>query len=152
MLLRQAFAQALRLFRSRKGISQLGLAAELDASYISRLESAENSATLEVSESLAQSMQIQPLSLLVIAYAIRHNTTPSKVLEQVSDELGHYAFLNENVAADIPAAIPHPTTTRAVKTNKAVQLLKNRGFSRAQIAQELGVSLTTVNRYWNKSA
>lgn len=151
MQLRVAFSSALRLFRSRKGLSQLDLGKGLDRSHISRLESGRHSPTLEASESVAQSMDVDPLSLLIVTYAIKQGATPREILERVSDELGSQALLDQVMSVDIPAPA-HPQSAKALKTNIAVQALKSRGLSREQIAQELGVSRSSVNRHWNNPA
>lgn len=148
MQLRNAFANAVRFFRTRKGASQQDLAKGLDRSHISRLETGRYNPTLEASESLAESMQVQPLSLLVVAYAIKQGSTPRQVLEQVRAELEGQDLLDEKRGADVPAPL-HPQRAKAAETNVAVQALKKAGLSRERAARELGVSRSTVNRYWN---
>ena len=66
MDLRVVFASNLRRLRSERGLSQCQLAAEaeLDRSYLSRLENARNSATLELVAKLAEVLDVDPAELL----------------------------------------------------------------------------------------
>ena len=66
MDLRVVFASNLRRLRSERGLSQCQLAAEaeLDRSYLSRLENARNSATLELVAKLAEVLDVEPAELL----------------------------------------------------------------------------------------
>ena len=137
MQLRNAFAHALRLFRTRRGASQQDLAMGLDRSHISRLETGRHNPTLEASESLAESMHIQPLSLLIVAYAIKQGSTPRQVMEQVRAELESQELLDVTRGADVPTP-PHPLRAKAAETNVAVQALKKAGLSRERTARELG--------------
>lgn len=148
MQLRIAFARAVRLLRSHKGLSQQDLGRGLDRSHISRLETGRHNPTIEASESVAQSMEVDPLSLLVVAYAIKRRATPREVLKQLSDELGSHALLDKQIDVDVPAP-PHPQTTKAAETHVAVQALKEQGLTRVEAAQALGISRSTVNRNWN---
>ena len=61
------YSKAIRTIRAAKGISQKKLAslAELDSSYISRIESGERVPTLEVIEKISKKLQI-PVYLLTL--------------------------------------------------------------------------------------
>jgi len=66
MDLRVVFASNVRRLRSKRGLSQCELAtkAELDRSYLSRLENARNNATLELVGKLAAVLGVKPAELL----------------------------------------------------------------------------------------
>jgi len=66
MDLRTVFASNVRRLRSERGFSQSQLAAEaeLDRSYLSRLENARNNATLEVVAKIADVLGVKPAELL----------------------------------------------------------------------------------------
>ncbi|UFH49590.1 helix-turn-helix domain-containing protein [Pseudomonas sp. KNUC1026] len=151
MLLRQALAEALLLLRTRKGVTQRMLAVELDASQVSRLERAQSAATLESIDLLAQALEIQPLTLLTLAYAIKAGSTPHDALKLVSEELGLQDFLDIQVSTLVPDFV-HPLTARGIETTHAVLELKGQGLSQAQVARSLGISTSTVGRHWNRSA
>jgi transcriptional regulator with XRE-family HTH domain len=73
MDLRVVFASNLRRLRSERGLSQHKLAAEagLDRSYLSRLENAQNSTTLELIAKLAAVLGVKPGELLTPSEADR---------------------------------------------------------------------------------
>lgn len=148
MLLRQAYAATLRLIRARKGLNQSDFAPALDASHISRLESASSGVTLESSESLAQTLKIHPLSLLVMAYAVKEKMTPADVLQMVRDELICQSSLEVKLADQMEAPV-HPQTAKSAQTRQAIQKLKAQGVGKAEVARRLGLSISTVNRRWN---
>lgn len=150
MLLRQALADALLLLRSRKGVTQRELAVELDASQVSRLERAQSAATLESIDVLAQALEIEPLTLLTLVYAVKAGSTPQDALKLVSEELVHHDFLDAQVSALVPASV-HPLTAKGFETTRAILALKDQGLSQAEAARALGISTSTVGRHWNRS-
>jgi transcriptional regulator with XRE-family HTH domain len=66
MRLRDIFATNLRRARNAAGFTQEDLAqsAEMDRSYVSELEGAKYSATIDMIESLARALNVSPDSLL----------------------------------------------------------------------------------------
>lgn len=150
MHLRQAYADTLRLLRARKGLNQSDLASALDASHISRLESARTGVTLDSSESLAQTLKLHPLSLLVMAYAVKEEMTPGDALRVVTDELTALSYLDVKLTDEVPAP-QHPLLTQGAKTRQAIQALKAQGVKKAEVAGRLGVSGATVRRYWDSA-
>lgn len=147
MALRKAFSDALKFARGRKKLSQLDLAQAVDASYVSRLESGQSSATLDVCEQLATALGLNPVSLLALAYAADKDMTPQEVLSRVVSELDALDFLNARIASD---DIQHPITAKGTETTRAVLDLKHQGFSQAETAKRLGISTSTVGRHWNR--
>ncbi|WP_031760849.1 helix-turn-helix domain-containing protein [Pseudomonas aeruginosa] len=150
MLLRQALADALLLLRARKGVTQRKLAVELDASQISRLERAQSAATLESIDLLAQALEIHPLTLLTLVYAIKAGLPPREALRLASEELGQHDFLDAQVSTLVPDPV-HPLTARGFETTRAILELKGQGLSQAEVARTLGISTSTVGRHWNRS-
>lgn len=64
---RQAFAYSLRTFRQHRGVTQEDFSEVSSRTYISQLERAHKSPTLDKVVDLAQAMGVHPLSLLVLA-------------------------------------------------------------------------------------
>lgn len=151
MLLRQALAQALLLLRSRKGATQRMLAIELDASQISRLERARSAATLESIDLLAQALEIQPLTLLTLVYAIKAGLPPRDALRLAGEELSQHELLDAQVSTLVPDSV-HPLTAKGFETTRAILKLKGEGLCQADVARTLGISTSTVGRHWNRSA
>ena len=65
MKLREQVGLNIRNLRNSRGLSQeqLGLAAEVDRSYISEIELAKNSASLDVLERIADALGVDPKEL-----------------------------------------------------------------------------------------
>lgn len=150
MPLRQAYANALRFVRKRKGLNQLDLGLSVDASHVSRLEASQSSVTLETSEALADAMQIHPLTLLALSYAAKQSLPPQDVLRLVNDDLQRLDFLDADVTAE-GAKSAHPLTAKGMETTQAVQELKAAGMKQAEVARELQLSTSTVGRHWNRA-
>lgn len=149
MSLRQAFADALKFARGLRGLSQSQISGALDASYVSRLEAAQSSVTIEANDELAQGLNLEPLSLLSLAYAAEQNMTPGQMLQRVSNELNGLGLLNARVIGD-PEQVNHAFTAKGLETTRAVQELKKEGHNQAEVARRLGLSTSTVGRHWNR--
>jgi len=149
MSLRQAFASALKFARGLRGLSQSQISGALDASYVSRLEAAQSSVTVEANDELAQGLSLEPLSLLSLAYAAEQNLTPREVLHRVSDELKLLALLDAKIDTD-PEQVNHAFTVKGAQTTAAVQELRREGHNQAEVARRLGLSTSTVGRHWNR--
>ena len=67
MGIRATFAENLRRLRAEKGISQEELAdlAEIDRSYVSKMENERYAASIDMLETLAKSLGINPSDLLL---------------------------------------------------------------------------------------
>jgi DNA-binding NarL/FixJ family response regulator len=139
MQLRQAYADVLLLLRSKKGLKQLDLATKL------------SSVTLEASESIAEMLELQPVSLLLLAYAVKLGTTPRELLAQVSLELDRSAYMDADLAHELSAPI-HPQIAKGIETTRAILALKAQGVSQAEAARRLGISTSTIGRHWNRKA
>ena len=85
MDLRLVFASNVRRLRSERGISQCALAVQagLDRSYLSRLENARNSTTLELLAKLADVLGVKPAELLTPTEA-RHDCATSNTCKSQS--------------------------------------------------------------------
>lgn len=149
MSLRQAFADALKFARGLRGLSQSQISGALDASYVSRLEAAQSSVTVEANDELAHGLSLEPLSLLSLAYAAEQNMTPGDVLQRVNDELKALALLDARVTNN-PERVNHAFTAKGFETTRAVQELKNEGHNQAEVARRLGLSTSTVGRHWKR--
>ena len=81
MDLRTVFASNVRRLRSERGFSQCELAAEaeLDRSYLSRLENARNNATLELVAKIADVLGVEPAELLTPTGSNRHRMVAPRV-------------------------------------------------------------------------
>lgn len=84
------YSKAIRTIRASKGISQKELAslANLDSSYISRIESGERIPTIEVIESIANALKI-PVYLLTLLASEQKDLShlPEKDTKMVAEKL-----------------------------------------------------------------
>lgn len=145
MTLRQAFAVALKFVRGRQGLSQQKISGSMAASYVSRLEAAQCSVTVEASDELAKGLKLHPLSLMALVYAAEQNSTPAEMLLRVKNELGSLQILEAHVTSD---EIAHPLTAKGSETTRGVLELKQQGLNQREVARKLGISKSTVGRHW----
>jgi transcriptional regulator with XRE-family HTH domain len=89
MDLRVVLASNMRRLRSERGLSQCRLAVEagLDRSYLSRLENARNSTTLELLAKLADVLGVKPAELLTPTEP-RHDCATSETCKSQSPRRG----------------------------------------------------------------
>lgn len=146
MSLRIAYAAALRFLRKRSEVSQQQLAAAANPSYVSRLESGARSVTLDVSQELAKALNVDPLTLLVLAYAAERDQTPQEVMEHLLGDLSAEGLL----AIKIPSGLardPHPEVVAGLELNARIKVLMDQGLSQAEVARQLGVARQTVSNH-----
>lgn len=146
MALRTAFAAALRFLRARRDLSQGDLALDRDQSHISRLEAGQRGVTLQVSDDLARALGVEPMTLLAMAYAAEHGTSPREVLSRLEAELEQMNLLDDSIPLDTTAQ-PHPVAAQAETLRKRIQAMKAQGLSQAEVARQLGISGATVSRH-----
>lgn len=83
MEIKNAFAKALKQIRSNKGLTQEDFSNVSSRTYVSTLERAIKSPTLDKIESLANVLKIEPLTLLTLTYMIKRNDVEADVLLQI---------------------------------------------------------------------
>ncbi|WP_218871213.1 helix-turn-helix domain-containing protein [Chitinibacter bivalviorum] len=81
-----AFAMALKSIRKAKKMSQEDLQDVCSRVYISQLERGLKNPTLAMIEGLAEQMQVQPLTLMLKAYSLKHPHLSPEQLMQISIE------------------------------------------------------------------
>ena len=87
MDLRRAFANSLKVARNARGLSQEDFSIASSRTYLSSLERGLKSPTLDKINSLAERMEIHPLTLLTLAYLCQQNESdPTKRLEHITAE------------------------------------------------------------------
>lgn len=149
MSLRTAYASALKFLRTRREASQQALGQAADRSYISRLESGTRSVTLDVSHSLAEALEVDPLTLLLLAYAAERGQTPQQVLDHLAGDLGANGLLTSEIPSQ-PVETSHPVTAAAEALRLRIRELMDQGLSQAEVARCLGVARQTVSNHLKK--
>lgn len=147
MTLREAFASALQFLRARRGLSQHDIAPSMDQSYVSRLEAAKRSVSLEMSTEFAEAVGLHPISFLTLVYAAQSGQSPLEILRLAESELNVAALLDAEVSPASEEVVDRKKA-RAALTACAVLKLKNEGKTQAEAARELKISTSTVGRHW----
>ncbi|RJX74198.1 helix-turn-helix domain-containing protein [Pseudomonas sp. LS-2] len=150
MALRESFGAVLQLLRTRKGLTQGDISKTVAQSHISQLESAKTSPTVEVSGELASALNVQPISLLVLALASCEGKTARETLMESLSELQELGLAD----AALPSkseTMTTPAMAEAERKRHVVQELKSKGLTQAQAARELGMAKTTLRRLWGKT-
>ena len=143
MLLRQAYAAVLQTLRARLGLSQHDIALTVTQSHVSQLEAVKTSATLEVSQELAEALHLHPVSFLVLVYAAKDQRPAREVLHLALEELEANNLLDIPLPIQ-PEKLSYPQSVAAQKKWEAVQELKKEGHSQAEVVQILGMPKSTV--------
>lgn len=149
MSLRTAYAAALRFLRLHREASQQALGKAADRSYISRLEAGTRSVTLGVSHSIAEALEVDPLTLLVLAYAAERDQTPQQVLDHLLIDLTATGLKGSKIPS-LPPESPHPVTVAAEELRVRIRDLMAEGLSQAEVARRLGVARQTVSNHLKK--
>lgn len=149
MSVRTAFAVALKLLRTKRGLTQDDLSKKVDQSHVSRIENEKTSPSLEAIFELARVLELSPVALLALVCGAQGSQSAGDVLKNAEKDLQDIELLKASIPLKIEDA-PHPRVTAAAKMREEVQALKEKGFSQAEIARELGMAKTTVQRHWHR--
>jgi transcriptional regulator with XRE-family HTH domain len=155
MQLKTALAGVLRALRLHRRLRYESLSDASGRSKISALERGETSITLEKFESLAESLQIDPVALMVLCMSARHDVPYSTLIDSAKKHLREFeAGGGVEVLAEQFVGKELVQRGRGKPTDpdklEAVRDLKAKGMIQAQIARELGISPAVVNRFWKR--
>lgn len=146
----EGFGAALRWLRVKKGLNQKDLSGAVAASHVSQLEAGKTSPTVKVAGDLALALGLSPSALLAAAAASDLGATPRTVLLQAIDDLERLGVIDTVPPASAQGTdSPHPTSARAARTRTQVQELKARGLTQVEVARDLGIPRSTVQRHWH---
>lgn len=156
ILLKPALAAVVRAVRGNLGFTQENLAHAASRTYLSKIENAESSPTIDKFVELAEALGMSPLAFMALILSTCNKTPSSTLLAKAAAEL---EGLQERVSdADIathlagfdlvkrPAARPVNLTKL-----KSVLECKEIGLSKAETARRLGMSRSTVGFLWERS-
>lgn len=151
MSVRIAFATALKLLRTKRGLTQHELSKNVAQSHVSQIENEKTSPSLDAIVELARVMNLSPVALMALACAAQDGLSAGDVLKIAEKDLQDMALLQDSIPLYTEDAA-HPRVAAAAKMREEVQALKEQGFSQAEIAKELGMAKTTVQRHWHRSS
>ena len=89
MELKVAFGHALRQIRLARGVTQEDFSTVSSRTYISSLERGIKSPTLEKVDSLAEALEIHPLTIVAKAYMVRDGISQRTLLDMLDSELSN---------------------------------------------------------------
>lgn len=153
-MLNHEIAAAIRTIRKMKGVAYEDLADVTVRRSISSLEQAQVNVSVGKLAMLAGALDFDFVALVAICVAIKEDAAPEEVLERAISALavfsteGGMAQLRSQLSDGkiVPRGPGKPTNAENME---AVGDLKAQGLSQAEIAKALGLSKSTVNRYWN---
>lgn len=150
MSIQDGFAAALKWIRVTRRLTQKDVSTTVAASHISQLEAGKTSPTVKAAGELALALGISPCALLAAAAAAESGITPRLVLAQAVEDLERLGLIDTIPPASAQGTdSPHPTTARAALTHTQVQELKARGLTQVEVARDLGIPRSTIQRHWH---
>lgn len=91
MSLKIAFAGVLKAMRAGKGLTQRNLAEVSSRTYVSKLERAQSSPTLEMITALSGTLGVNPLTLVAITLCAESGQSVNALLRRTQEELADLA-------------------------------------------------------------
>lgn len=156
ILLKPALAAVVRAVRGKLGFTQENLAHAASRTYLSKIENAESSPTIDKFVELAEALGMSPLAFMALILSTRDKTPSSALLAEAAEELKELQkrVSDDDIAAHLagfdlvkrPAARPVNLTKL-----KSVQECKEIGLSKAETARRLGISRSTVGFLWERA-
>ncbi|WP_353187004.1 helix-turn-helix transcriptional regulator [Pseudomonas sp.] len=156
ILLKPALAAVVRAVRGNLGFTQENLAHAASRTYLSKIENAESSPTIDKFVELAEALGMSPLAFMALILSTHNKTPSSTLLAKAAEELD---ALQERVSdADIAAHLagfdlvkrPAARPVNLIKLKKVLEC-KEIGLSKAETARRLGMSRSTVGFLWERS-
>lgn len=156
ILLKPALAAVVRAVRGNLGFTQENLAHAASRTYLSKIENAESSPTIDKFVELAEALGMSPLAFMALILSTRDKTPSSALLAEAAEELKalQKRVSDDDIAAHLagidlvkrPAARP----VNLIKLKKVLEC-KEIGLSKAETARRLGISRSTVGFLWERS-
>jgi transcriptional regulator with XRE-family HTH domain len=157
MSLKTEIAATLRAVRQQKQVSYENLAGGSMRTTIGYLERAEAGVTLDKLADIAHALDFNLVALIALCVARQKSLQAETVLEEATLELQR--FLAAGGAELIQSQFEGGKLIQRVagkplksKNRDAVLALKAQGKTPAEVVKNLGLSRTTVNRYWQATS
>ena len=153
MSLSEAFAAVVRALRQKSGMSQDDLPL-IDRSYLSRVERGKGNVSIEMLLKISKMLDAEPTVLMLLTTSLLSEEATDVALERLSRKL---EMLKETGVIELissggrPRQHGRPSNLAASERLKLAPQLKQKGLSNSEIARELDVSKSTVQRYLAKA-
>ena len=154
MSLSEAFAVVIRALRQNSGMSQDDLSL-LDRSYLSRVERGKGNVSIEMLLKISKMLDAEPTVLMLLTTSLLSEEAADAVLERISrklETLKETGVLELISSGGRPRQHGRPSNLAASERLKFAPQLKQKGLSNSEIARELDVSKSTVQRYLAKAS
>lgn len=147
----EALAVVVRAVRRRKGLSQEDLIS-IDRSYWGQIERGEVNITIDVLIRLAAILELEAASLILMATSLQSNEPFGEGLKRLTRQLNRIKKDSVDLEMDSLARagkLPPGRPPRSGAAHKAAEAnrMKKAGVAVAEIAEALGLSVTTIRRY-----
>lgn len=156
-MLTHEIAAAIRTIRRMRALAYEDLADVSVRRSISSLEQAQVNVSVGKLAELASALDFDFVALIAICMALREDSAPEIILDRASSALA--AFSTEGGMVQLHSQLIDGKVTRRspgkpanAENMTAVANLRAQGFSQAEVTKKLGLSKSTVNRYWKLSA
>jgi transcriptional regulator with XRE-family HTH domain len=153
MSLKKEIGAAIRSIRTVRGADYGDLAEVSVKANINKLEQGMSNITLEKLVELSKALQFDSVALLAMCVAMQNEEHYSLTLKRAADQLdafqaegGMALFSSQLIGRELlqrPRGKPKKS-----KNEEAVRDLKAAGFTQAEVVEKLGLSKSTVHRYW----
>lgn len=130
MSLKTAFASVLKATRAARGLSQKNLAEVSSRTYISKLERAQCSPTLEMMSALSVPLSLSPLTLIAMTMSVETGQSVASIVNRIEDDLAGLAQAGiiESLQVLAPAK-PHKTRYLSLQGRQPMKSHKQTEFS-----------------------
>ncbi len=156
-VLTHEIAAAIRTIRRMRALAYEDLADVTVRRSISSLEQAQVNVSVNKLAELANALNFDFVALLAICVALRDDQSPDEILKRASSAVA--AFSIEGGMAHLHSQLfdgkvisRSPGKPANVRNMAAVAQLRAQGLKQTEICKTLGLSKSTVNRYWNLPA
>ena len=124
MSLKTAFASALKAMRGGRGLTQKDLAEVSSRTYVSKLERAQSSPTLEMIHTLSVPLNLSPLTLVAMTIATDSGQSIRSLINLIEHEVTELTRMGVLAELHIPDGgtqrTPHPAKLPRIKQPKGV--------------------------------
>ena len=154
MSLSEAFAVVIRALRQKSGMSQDDLSL-LDRSYLSRVERGKGNVSIEMLLRISKMLDAEPTVLMLLTTSLLSEQATDVALERISrkqETLKETGVIELISSGGRPRQHGRPSNLAASERLKLAPQLKQKGLSNSEIARELDVSKSTVQRYLAKAS
>jgi len=128
MSLKNAFAAVLKAMRAGKGLTQRNLAEVSSRTYVSKLERAQSSPTLEMITALSGPLSVNPLTLVAITLCTESGESVNALLRRTQEleKLNHEGVLSNLAITSgdellVPRSPARPSNPRSVTKSQQVE-------------------------------